>query len=220
MSITGAPPKLAPNQILALVVLMVEARTVTNNELQELAGFSLVGEQNSKLERLGLIETDRTHRPYSHTLSEKGWYFVRDLHASEAPKEGKSAIRSLYTVLGNVHRALQRLQMSEADFFKQVTADSLGASPNASMVDVELRVRAAYKELSTEPGGWVGLADLREKLSDLDRQDVDDALLKMLPQEGVRIIPVTNSKALKPRDRAAALRIGERDHHTLSIEFE
>jgi hypothetical protein len=39
----------------------------------------------------------------------------------------------------------------------------------------------------------------------------------MVHKDGVRIIPVANSKALQPRDRAAALRIGEEDNHALWI---
>jgi len=61
------------------------------------------------------------------------------------------------------------------------------------------------------------LADLRERLGGLDRATVDDALRAMVHRDGVRIIPVANSKALQPRDRAAALRIGEEDNHALWI---
>ncbi len=42
-------PNLNPNQILALVVLMAAAREVNNNELKELAGFSLTGDDNKNL---------------------------------------------------------------------------------------------------------------------------------------------------------------------------
>jgi len=39
----------------------------------------------------------------------------------------------------------------------------------------------------------------------------------MLRQAGVRIIPVANTKALRPRDRAAALHVGDTDTHALAI---
>lgn len=82
---------------------------------------------------------------------------------------------------------------------------------------MEERIRAAYRELAKAPGTWVGLADLRDRLGDADRAVVDDALRAMLRRDGVRIIPVANSKSLTARDRAAAVRIGEEDNHTLSI---
>jgi hypothetical protein len=218
MSTADSPPKLKPNQVLALVVLMAEAREVTNNELKELAGFALTGDDNKKLESLGLVATDRSHRPFSHQLTDKGWRVVRELPSTVPPKEGGSAIRSLFTVLANVHRSLDRLQISHAEFFKQ-TADTtrVEALTVAAGRDVQDDIRNAYAELPKATGGWVGLADLRERLSGLDRQTMDNALRAMARQDGVRIIPVANSKSLQPRDRAAALRIGDEDNHALWI---
>ena len=222
-------PSLTPNQILVLVVLMSEARELSNNELRDLAGFALTGADNAKLEtKLGLVETDRSHRPYSHQLTEHGWRVVRDLHTSPPPKEGKSATRTLVTLLGNLHRALGQLQtvhglkLSLGEFFKQAPRPMPETAPEppsklTAASDAESRVRAAYAELAPGPGEWVGLADLRDRLADLSRADVDGALMALLDQDGVRIIPVANTKALKPRDRAAAIRIGGEDSHALSI---
>jgi hypothetical protein len=209
-------PSLTPNQILALVVLMSEARELSNNELKELAGFSLTGADNTKLEsKLGLVATDRSHRPFSHQLTDRGWRVVRELHTMEPPKASKSATRTLLTLLGNLNRSLEQLQsthgvkLSHGEFFRK--------SPERNG-DAEARVREAYAGLAVRPGEWVGLADLRERLADLSRAEVDEALLGLLDQDGVRIIPVANTKALKDRDRAAAVRIGGEDSHALSIE--
>jgi len=225
MSTTDTVPSLTPNQILALVVLMAEARELSNSELKELAGFALTGADNSKLVNLGLVETDRSHRPFSHQLTDKGWRVVRELPSATPPRQGGSAIRSLVSVLANVQRSLDRLQISQADFFKQtadptaetattrVGGDSMPLLPG----NVEASIRAVYEAMAKAPGEWVGLADLRERLPGLDRTTVDDALRGMVHKEGVRIIPVANSKALQARDRAAALRIGDEDNHALSI---
>jgi len=205
-------------QVQALVVLMAEARELTNDELRELAGFSLTGANNRKLEALGLIITDRSHRPFSHQLTDKGWHFVRQLHASTPPRAGGSAIKTLFALLANIHRSLDRLQISHGEFLKR----GKNAAPPRPTVDlraadIEATIRTAYRELVTRPGDWVGLADLREKLGSVDRTAVDDTLRAMVRQEGVRIIPIANTKALQPRDRAAAVRIGEEDNHALAI---
>ncbi len=252
-------PSLTPNQINALVVLMVEARELTNNELRDLAGFALTGADNAKLVKEGLVSTDRSHRPYSHELTEKGWRVVRTLHTSAPPRRGGSATRSMFTVLANVHRSLDRLRISQPDFFTQTTTGAPAAAvrgedanaeqlappfrsgPDASRSltagDIESLVRAAYRSLASSPGDWVGLADLREHLDGVrqqgpgrddaagvgagggapDRTAVDEALRALARRDGVRIIPVANSKALTPRDRAAALRIGDEENHALSI---
>ena len=200
-------PKLTPTEIQALVVLMAEARELTNNELKELGGFTLTGASNKKLEvTLGLVATDRSHRPYSHQLTDKGRRLVRSLHTGEPPKAGGSAGRTLFTLLANLSRSLDRLQIGHDDFFKQ------GPLP-----DLETRIRNAYRGLVDRPGDWVGLADLRDAVGEEDRAAVDGALRTLLRQPGVRIIPVANTKSLKERDRAAALRIGDEDSHTIAI---
>jgi hypothetical protein len=137
-----------------------------------------------------------------------------EIHVAQPPKAGGSAARSLFTLLANLHRSLDRLHVSYADFFKQTAApvDSVPAD------DVEARIRSAYADLAPAPGTWIGLADLRDRIADLDKRSVDDALRALLARPGVRIIPVANTKSLTDRDRAAALRIGEEDNHTISIE--
>ncbi|MFF5204004.1 hypothetical protein ACIP95_00275 [Micromonospora parva] len=222
-------PHLTPNQINALVVLMVEARRLTNVELKELAGFTLTGKDNTKLVDLGLVDTDRTHRPFAHELTDEGWRVARQLHSSAPPKQGGSTTRSLFVVLSNLHRSLDRLRVSHGDFFKQTGAPALAASeprheaPTPAAVtpvpaaEVEALVRSAYRDLATAPGAWVGLADVREQLADTDRDALDAALRAMVGREDVRIIPVANTKSLTARDRAAAVRIGNEDNHALAI---
>jgi hypothetical protein len=236
MSITEAVPSLTPNQTQALILLMAEARELTNNEMRDLAGFALTGGDNARLVSLGLVETDKTHRPYSHQLTDKGWRIVREMSAGAPPKRASSALKSLLVLLANVHRSLDRLQVSQGEFFKQ--APAMGQTTSEALdvpsvdrlldgqlggdvggdVDVEAAIRAAYGDLATARGEWIGFADLREHLGGLDRVTVDEALRAMLRHQGVRIIPVANSKALQPRDRAAALRIGDEDNHALSID--
>ncbi|MEV8513544.1 hypothetical protein [Dactylosporangium sp. NPDC051484] len=230
-------PSLTPNQILALIVLMSEARELNNNELKELGGFSLTGADNTKLEKkLGLVETDRTHRPYSHQLTEQGWGLVRRLHTMKPPTEAKSATRTLLTLLGNISRSLEQLQsthgvkLSHGEFFRPqpLPAESGAAEVGDAEVgdvevgdveggDAESRVRKAYASLVGRPGDWVGLADLRDQLPGLARAEVDAALMALLDQDGVRIIPVANTKALSARDRAAAIDIGGEASHALAI---
>ncbi|MEW2429592.1 hypothetical protein AB0877_16405 [Micromonospora sp. NPDC047644] len=225
-------PHLTPNQINALVVLMVEARRLTNVELKELAGFTLTGKDNTKLVDLGLVDTDRTHRPFAHELTEQGWRVARQLHTAPPPKAGGSTTRSLFVVLSNLHRSLDRLRVSHGDFFKQTGATAAPSEPRpeapapavtaakaapAAPAEVEALVRSAYRDLATAPGAWVGLADVRDRLADTDRAALDAALRAMVGQDDVRIIPVANTKSLTARDRAAAVRIGNEDNHALAI---
>lgn len=237
MSTVEALPHLTPNQINVLIVLMVEARQLTNTELRELAGFTLTGADNAKLVKLGLVSTDRSHRPFSHELTDRGWHVARRLHTVRPPRQAGSATRSLLTVLGNVDRALGRLRLSPADFFRPNPGPDHPAHPDGGLADptrldggladptgavagvggTQALVRAAYRELAVRPGDWVGLADLRELLDELDREAVDQALRALVRQPDVQIIPVADSTSLTARDRAAAVRIGDQENHALSI---
>lgn len=205
MSSTEDVPALTGNQILALVVLMAEARPLNNNELKELAGFAMKKADNEKLVSLGLVGTNKDRTPFTHDLTDDGWAVVKKIRT--APARSGSAIQTLVTLLANLDRALAG-RYSHAMFFTRTPE---------STVDVQAQVRVAYDKLAPAPGEWVGLADLRDSLAGVPRADLDAALRFMARLDDVRIIPVANSKALKPRDRAASLRIGDEENHSLSI---
>jgi hypothetical protein len=199
--------KLTPTQIQALVVLMAEARDLTNTEMKDIAGFALTGESAARLVKLGLVQTDRTHRPYSHSLTDAGWRHARELHLAPPPKAGGSAARTLFALLANLGRGLERQQVSHAEFFKRASGTS------------DVAVRAAYERIATAPGAWVALSDLRTALAGVDRDALDDTLRTMARQPGVRIIPIADTKNVRPVDRTAALRIGGQDNHAIAIEL-
>jgi hypothetical protein len=218
MSTSDPEAKLKPIQLAALVILMAEAREVSNAEFKEMAKFTLTGKERVVLEKHGLIVSRKIGQTLAFQLTDKGWLFCKRLHTADVDVSRSIAARSIFVLLDGLHRSLDRLRVSHAEFFKR----SGEPAPEerrvvADAADVEDRIRAAYEELPKAPGGWVGLADLRERLGDLDRATVDEGLRIILRQDGVRIIPAANTKALKPRDHAAALRIGDEDNHALSI---
>lgn len=218
MSTTDSVTRLKPVQLAALVILMAEAREISNKDFHRLAKFTLTGQERAGLEKLGLIESRKVDRILAFQLTDKGWLFCRQLHAADVNVGRSLAARSVFVLLDGLHRSLDRLRVSHADFFKQSGEPVPAKHPVVTDgADVEDRIRAAYEELPKAPGGWVGLADLRERLADVDREPVDEALRSLLRHDGVRIIPAANTKALKPRDHAAALRIGDEDNHALSI---
>lgn len=218
MSSTDDVPALTGTQLLALVVLMAEARPLNNNELKELAGFALTGGDNKKLVSLGLVETDRTQRPFAHELTDKGWAVVQKVRTP--PARAMSAHKTLVTLLVNLDRALTG-RSSHAMFFTRGT-DTAGPEPIAAATDpqvedLETRIRLSYDKLTPAPGEWVALADVRDSLADVDRATLDTKLRAMARLDDVRIIPVANTKALDDRDHAAALRIGDEPNHVVSI---
>ncbi len=95
---------------------------------------------------------------------------------------------------------------------------SKAATPSAAAPSVQTQIRQAYDSLPKGPAGYVGLADLRDQLSGLSRESVDQALREMSRLPGVSVAPVANRKSLTPRDRAAVLVIGEDENFMISID--
>jgi hypothetical protein len=219
MPTTDSAPTLKPIQLAALVILMAEAREVSNKDFAAIANFTLTGKERTGLEDLGLIESHKQGQVLVFQLTDKGWLFCKQLHTTKVNVGRSVSARSIFALLDGLSRSLDRLRVSHGDFFKQ-TGEAVPAMASAEAHgDVESRIRSAHDKLAGAPGGWVGLADLRDHLSDLDRATVDGALRELARRDDVRIIPVANSKSLTPRDRAAALRIGDEDNHTMSIGF-
>jgi len=90
-------------------------------------------------------------------------------------------------------------------------ARGLSDVPAVRVVQIENRIRQAYGELPKAPGGWVGMADLRERLIGLDhtRAEFDAAIRRLSRDSDWRVTPVANRRSLTERDRAAVVRIGE-----------
>ena len=188
-----------------LLVLMTESRPVSNPELAVL-GPALDKPGRDKLNRLGLIESDRVRGRFVHELTDRGWRLCRDIVDAGPPPRSTGPAKTLYTVLGSLGRYLQREQLSLADLFWPAAEET-----------VEDRVRAAYTRLAPRPGGWVRLSRLRAELDD-PRGDVDGALTALHGSPGISVIPEEDQKELTAEDRAAAVVIGDRPKHLIAIE--
>lgn len=96
--------------------------------------------------------------------------------------------------------------------------DHGNGQPRADMPHTE-QVRDAYERVR-DGREWVGLAELRQELSGLSRQEQDRAIteLAMSPGQPLVLVPEDNQKTLTAEDRAAALVIGGQPTHLLMIE--
>ncbi|HEV2638094.1 MAG TPA: hypothetical protein VGX23_23295 [Actinocrinis sp.] len=236
MPIERPLPKLNPLQISSLILLMAEARELTNTELKAIAGFTLTGTERTKLNELKYVESRKVGQTYAHQLTDQGWRACRDLWRVERPARSGPTGGALFALLTGLDRGLSRNRLSLAEFFAEQPAapepdeafDPSGlpaaaqpAAAPASDDALDAAVRAAYRALAEEPGGWVGLAPLRAELARTghrDRARVDEALVRLAVSPDAHLIPVANSKSLTEADRDAALPLGGEDNHALSIE--
>lgn len=229
--------KLSLPELAALVVLMSEDRELSNPEMNELVGFSLTGTPRTNLVKAGFIESRKGARgAYFHSLTESGWAQCRQLATVPRPAGPKSAVGALLALLGGVQRGLDQQRLSHGDFFRRapdavpatathtatqpsgVDATVAVPAPAATAGEVATRIRAAYAALAGHSGAFVMLADLRERLVGIARDDVDNALRQLGREADVHLQPEANLKALDARERDAALRLGGEDCHIMAIE--
>jgi hypothetical protein len=206
--VTVTPADLTGTERSVLLVLMAESRPVPNPDLLAL-GPKLDKPGRDKLNKLGLIESDRSGGRFVHELTDRGWRLCHDILAAGPPPRSTGPAKTLYTVLGALDRYLRRADLSLADLF---------GSDQPTPATVEDRVRRAYAGLTPRPGGWVSLTRLRTELADTPRADVDAALHTLFRAPGVSLIPEENQKVLTAADRDAAVVIGDENKHLIAIE--
>lgn len=226
----------------ALLAIMAAGGEIANPELSVRAGFTLVGKHRDRLNQLGLVNSRKLGRAFHHELTDRGWRWCAEELSAPCPPRPGSGQGALYAILAGLQRFLDRSTLSLADLFGDLpvsvdpapvdptpgsrdTASSAGhAAPGATgsdpaWTDSELvaRIHAAYHQLAPEPGDWVSLADLRNRLEDVPRQRVDELLRQLSRDRQANLISQANQKLLTAADRQAAVRIGVEDCHQLSM---
>lgn len=195
--------QLTLNERCVLLVLMAEARELTNAELYTIAGLRLDGRNRRRLNDLELVTSTLVRRAYVHELTDHGALWCGAELSAERPQRSGSAGGALYSVLAGLGRHLDDTGRTLAEIFRP---------------DVAGRVEAAYAELTRGCGTALRLTDLRDRLSEMPRAEIDDALQELARRADVHIRAESDQKTLTDRDREAALVLGGTPRHLLMIE--
>jgi hypothetical protein len=191
---------------------MVEDRSVANKELKERYGLDISGESRRKLNDLGYVKSVRQGRGNFHTLDEQGWSRCKEplTFIGVTPRAAGFAMNFTLALLQ------QELKLSGRSLAMAIEQGRTAPTvdPAADLVE---RIRAAYKAHATEPGAWVSLADVRDYLGPVGREEVDAALKRMEQQPDINIVPQANEKALSDRTKRAAVTIGGQRKHFIVI---
>ena len=85
-------------------------------------------------------------------------------------------------------------------------------------VEVENKIRAAYRDAAGNKGGFVNIADVRTRLgTDVPRAEVDAALQRMERTRAASLAPQDYPSKRTPAVAAAAVKFGGRDNHLVQI---
>lgn len=89
---------------------------------------------------------------------------------------------------------------------------------DATIPDIQNKVREVYDKLVNKRGDYASLFDVRANLGDkVPRERVDAALRSMIRLPGVTLIPETNQKTLTRKERQSAVHVGDQDKHLINI---
>jgi hypothetical protein len=210
---------LTVRQRAVLFALLGEARQVANPELEQLIGVRLDGADRRQLNARKYVESTKVGRAYVHELSDAGWrWCAQELTAPPGERAG-SLERAHYKVFGLFARHLDAAGLTLADIAGPASDAPAGTAANAaSAADLTATIETGYRSLAATAGEFVSLRELRLRLADRTRPDVDAALTTMFTAQRVNLIPQSNQQALSDADREAALRIGGEYKHLISIE--
>jgi hypothetical protein len=213
---------LTVRQRAVLFALLGEARQVANPELEQLIGVRLDGADRRLLNARKYVESAKVGRAYVHELSDAGWRWCAQELGSSPCERASSLERAHYKVFGLFARHLDAAGLTLADIAAPTPGApaSTAAAANAATAapDLTAFIETGYRALAAKAGEFVSLRELRLRLTDRTRPEVDAALTAMFTAQRVNLIPQSNQQALSDADREAALRIGGEYKHLISIE--
>jgi hypothetical protein len=100
-----------------LLVLMANGRPLRESaDLKATYNLALTPAHRAKLKRLGLVET--TERPFTHTLTPKGWEWAEKQLSAESPK-GQMGMAPVYAVLHGLRGHIDRHSYSLKEVFSE-----------------------------------------------------------------------------------------------------
>jgi hypothetical protein len=186
-----------------LLVLMAEARELTNADLHAVAGLKLDGKYRKHLNDLGLVGSTMVGRAYVHELTDPGALWCAQELSGERPARSGPAGGALYAILRGLRRHLE---------------DTGHTLPETFKADVQSQVEAAYADITDGSGESIRLAVLRERLDGVPKGEVDRALELLARRADVHVRAESDQKTLTGQDIEAAVVLGGTPRHRLMIE--
>jgi hypothetical protein len=98
-----------------------------------------------------------------------------------------------------------------------------GPSKSTTALGPEAQVEQAIRDTlagkGRGPERWLSIADLEDAMPNMSRQTFERTIMNMSvgPNATLRILPEENQKTLTPRDRKAAIRMGNENNHIVQI---
>jgi hypothetical protein len=210
----------AEKQTLVLWALLANGGEGFGNEIKP----EVEKAEREALLKAGLISVEKRKRAFWLTVTDRGWRWAEDHLSDSLPDRSYAGTLILAGWLRHLHVFMRATKTSLAEIMAPLSSDTarcgkpemVGSSTDRSSLNE--RIRAAY--LSVTGGSFnkrALLADLRRHMSDIDRNVLDDALVRMQRQGDAALMQLDNRPDITQADREAAIQIGQEPRHILWI---
>jgi DNA-binding PadR family transcriptional regulator len=180
------------------------------------------------LARAGLINWERRgrYRRVWIEVTEKGWAWAADHLDNDLPTGSPAGSFILQAWLTRLKAYMEARNVALAEILAPrahkegsdgiATGDAIRASDYDRL---RTRIRQAYLAVTGDRiNTRARLCDVREKLNDIDRIALDQALKRMQREQQVSLYPLDNKTEITDADRNAAIYFGGEPRHILWIE--
>ncbi|WP_433500174.1 hypothetical protein ACQP1K_07650 [Sphaerimonospora sp. CA-214678] len=175
--------KLSSSQTAVLLVLMAEAREISNLELGELYDVTLSGVDRKKLNDLKLVESWKQGRAFVHVLTDSGWAYTAELFREGMQASGRPAGRvleaALRAIVANLPRHMGRTESSLADLFAR-EEDVVPAAVETAAPEAYAPETPALESVAPVPSG--AAAAPATDAPTLSAQDIETRIRKAYAQ--------------------------------------
>ncbi|WP_027578354.1 hypothetical protein [Bradyrhizobium sp. Ai1a-2] len=212
-------------------------REQKNAEKQALAMWALLGEggeayggklkpEIKKAEREALLKLGLIHKTKQKngaiwlSTTDKGWDWAEQHLNEPLPEKNFGGTFVLRAWLTRLSHFLQVRGFRLSDLFLDQSVpspDKPAAQHPPEHAELRERIRAAYQEVAGGFDRRLLLRDLRPRLADLDRQQVDSALMQMVRDGEASLMQLDYRPDVTDEDRAASLQIGNEPRHIIWI---
>ena len=176
--------------------------------------------EREALERSGLITVEKRVRPFRLEVTDRGWRWAEEHLADALPDKTYGGAFVLRAWLTRLQAFMQARGVGLAEVLGP-QAEEKPDQPHPPPFDyseLRERIRKAYLEVT---GGSFNkralLRDIRQKLQNVDRSHLDDALNRMQRDDEASLMRLDNSVEITEADRTAALHIG-REPRSYSLD--
>lgn len=173
--------------------------------------------RRDQLKEAELIDYVQRRKPNGRTakyviLKEGAWdWAVKNLDAKLSDKSPESG-PVLQRVLTLLKAYMETNNVSLYEFIR-------GVKQETEVENIEGRIREAYLKASKgQTHVRVRLAELRNLLPDIPREQLDDALRRLKRRDKIILYPLDDPQQITSSDKQAALNLSGRDRHIMILE--